>query len=153
MFHRWSAEKELATSKSNSPCKQLCLPFLPCSHLQVLLLTWLWPWSDLCAHQFNSLGLQGGKKKKKEERKKNKRFVLNYLHQGLLQVPLSAEGQGQCWGLDKWAKAVLWRRRSKAFHFAALCFLKNNYHCFLNSFFAIYLSDYPRQKLFLTKTC
>lgn len=48
-----------------------------------------------------------GERKKKEERKKNKRFVLNYLHQGLLQVPLSAEGQGQCWGLDKWAKAVL----------------------------------------------
>lgn len=38
-----SSKKELAASKSSSPCNQLCLPSLPCSQLQVLLLTWLGP--------------------------------------------------------------------------------------------------------------
>lgn len=139
-------QKQLSLQAALPPIPSLFPPAGPAAYLALTMVRPLCPPVQL-------IGFARGKEKKKEERKKNKRFVLNYLHQGLLQVPLSAEGQGQCWGLDKWAKAVLWRRRSKAFHFAALCFLKNNYHCFLNSFFAIYLSDYPRQKLFLTKTC
>lgn len=86
-----STERELVLSDSNSPCNQL-FPGTCLLTLILILLTWLWLLSDLCTHWFNSPSLQGRGKES---------FLLNWLLQRLQQVPLPAQGWGECCGAGR----------------------------------------------------